>query len=113
MPKILHYTMNSIFYVALFSIILMGRLFSSLNLVKCSLFLKTQLICISRRMLLTIFHTEVHLFTAGNLAIILSSDSGTVCGVLPSNVLWRINLNELKLNEVNQGIEEKYSSSEE
>lgn len=36
----------------------------------------------------------------GNLAIILSSDSGTVCGVLPSNVLWRINLNELKLNEV-------------
>lgn len=112
MPKILHYTMNSIFNVALFSIILMGRLFLSLNLVKCSLFLKTQMICISRRMLLTIFHT-VHLFTAGNLAIILSSDSGTVCGVLPSNVLWRINLNELKLNEVNQGIEEKYSSSEE
>lgn len=57
--------------------------------------------------------STVHLFTAGNLAIILSSDSGTVCGVLPSNVLWRINLNELKLNEVNQGIEEKYSSSEE
>lgn len=113
MPKILHNTMNSIFNVALFSIILMGRLFLSLNLVKCSLFLKTQMICISRRMLLTIFHTEVHLFTAGNLAIILSSDSGAVCGVLPSNVLWRINLNELKLNEVNQGIEEKYSSSEE
>ncbi|XP_056022142.1 uncharacterized protein LOC125649787 [Ostrea edulis] len=36
----------------------------------------------------------------GNLAIVLSSDSGVVCGVLPSNVLWRINLNELKLNQV-------------
>lgn len=65
-------------------------------------------------MLITV-RTQVHLFTAGNLAIILSSDSGTVCGVLPSNVLWRINLNELKLNEVpvNQRIEEKYDSSEE
>ena len=40
------------------------------------------------------------LLTAGNMAIILSSDSGVVCGVLPSNVLWRINLNELKLNQV-------------
>ncbi|XP_061171952.1 uncharacterized protein LOC133181476 [Saccostrea echinata] len=36
----------------------------------------------------------------GNMAIILSSDSGVVCGVLPSNVLWRINLNDLKLNQV-------------
>lgn len=70
------------------------------------------MICISRKMLITV-RTQVHLFTAGNLAIILSSDSGTVCGVLPSNVLWRINLNELKLNEVNQRIEEKYDSSEE
>lgn len=59
------------------------------------------MICILRRMVLIIFYIEVYLFIAGNFVIILSSDSGIVCGVFLFNVLWRINFNEFKLNEVN------------
>lgn len=59
------------------------------------------MICILRRMFLIIFYIEVYLFIAGNFVIILSSDLGIVCGVFLFNVLWRINFNEFKLNEVN------------
>lgn len=52
-------------------------------------------------MFIIIFYIEVYLFIAGNLVIILSSDFGIVCGVFLFNVLWRINFNEFKLNEVN------------
>lgn len=48
-----------------------------------------------------LYRSTVYLFIAGNFVIILSSDSGIVCGVFLFNVLWRINFNEFKLNEVN------------